>query len=211
MKTSYYIAGTGILLVLIVGALVYMFVNLGTEPEPQTNVNTVDPFSTGPIVNFTQPRPGQTTTGTTTVETTEVTLGDLKPALVRNFLKDADSIPMIDEQTGEVYFSIGSLPEYGSTTASEARLASIPFSEERKYEMLYFPSTGSFIIFIFSEPIAELRRTMTTDLATRLGVSDQEVCYVLATVRVTASANQFYSGRNIGFSGCKNADKLPGD
>lgn len=84
-------------------------------------------------------------------------------------------------------------------------------STTSEYEINYFPSTQSFIIGIFQEPIGEIRRRVAADLAGRLHVSGKDVCALSVNIIVPVWVNEYYAHQNIGFPGCPGAVKFQGD
>lgn len=100
------------------------------------------------------------------------------------------------------------IPGVASTTDGSF-LTWLPASEE--YEVFYLPLNQSFTIVLLNEPIAEIRRKATADLQAKLGVSNKELCNLIAEVTVPYFVNDFYSTKNLGFSGCPGGVKFEGD
>jgi hypothetical protein len=82
-------------------------------------------------------------------------------------------------------------------------------SAEGDYQVLYFPEDSYFLVTIFAEPIGENRARAESELRTRLGLTDAELCDLNADVFVTEDVNEFYSGADLGFSFCPGATALP--
>ncbi|MBI3574028.1 hypothetical protein HY090_03175 [Candidatus Kaiserbacteria bacterium] len=132
---------------------------------------------------------------------------------VRNFLKDPDMVKVISLQVDSTFpepdYSLGSLPYGVDGFATTSSLVPVPDSLTRGYEMLYLSSQKTFSIFIYKEPIGQVRQKMTQDLEERLGLSASDICNVLAFVWITPLANKLYLQKNVGFPGCPLAVVLP--
>lgn len=204
------IIGCLTLILVLSGFLISSFV-FQTSSSTAPEVDQGSPFGGGPIVDLT---PGSSTRPDVVQggKFINVSLSNLEKLSVRDFISDDDVIKFDDEKLGEVYYSLGSIPYVLYNAAlNEEVYSRIPTSEERGFEIQYYTSTETFQIFIYREPISEVRRQMANDLLGRLGIAQNELCSVIASVRVVKSANEFYSGRNLGFPGCPGATKLPGD
>ncbi|MBP6946335.1 MAG: hypothetical protein KBC74_00990 [Candidatus Pacebacteria bacterium] len=104
-----------------------------------------------------------------------------------------------------------------STTPPSSFLSWFPNSEvattsaESTYEIFYSPEGTFFIVVILKEPIGEVRRSATKNLIEKLGISNADVCTLVADVNIPYFVNEFYSGKNLGFPGCSGAEKFEGD
>ncbi|MFA5877192.1 MAG: hypothetical protein WC880_02390 [Candidatus Paceibacterota bacterium] len=116
--------------------------------------------------------------------------------LVRDFTKDAGVASTTPPSSFLSWFPNS---EVGTTTAESA------------YEILYSPEGTFFIVVILKEPIGEVRRIATKNLIEKLGISNADVCTLVADVNVPYFVNEFYSGKNLGFPGCPSAEKFEGD
>lgn len=132
---------------------------------------------------------------------------------VRDFSADTDVVPVtsITRQgnPSETYYSLGAAPYEPASVATSS--ATVPSALDKGYEILYFPSNTSFSIFLYKEPVSDVRKAMAADLAKRLDIPDTALCNLAAFVWVSPSANTFYSGKNVGFPGCAGAVHFPGD
>ncbi|MES2135032.1 MAG: hypothetical protein V4449_02230 [Patescibacteria group bacterium] len=182
-------------LVLIVGTgILYFFAQVRTSSSVQDSPLGTLPTTntqTGGNTSFPSNATGQSAISNKfEIATTE---GGL---LVSDFTK----APGVASTTG-ASFSLSWFP--GSTSATS--------SDNASYEIYYYPEDTFFIVVILKEPIGEVRRQATDDLKEKLGVSDKELCTLVADVNVPYFVNEFYAGKNIGFPGCTGAVKFQGD
>jgi hypothetical protein len=84
-----------------------------------------------------------------------------------------------------------------------------PASGTPLYEIDYAPEDRSFIIGLFAEPLGNTRQQAVTDLQTRTGLSESELCSSNIAVYVPAWVNDYYRGQNLGIEGCPGAMALP--
>lgn len=164
---------------------------------PSARPSDTPPVSTLPGTN---PQAGGNTTvagntGNPPPNTLEIASSN-GPILVRDFTKDAG---------------------VASTTPPSSFLSWFPNSEvstttaESAYEILYSPEGTFFIVVILKEPIGEVRRSATKNLIEKLGISNADICTLVADVNVPYFVNEFYSAKNLGFPGCPGAEKFEGD
>lgn len=198
--------GLGILFAIIGIAVAFVFTR---SPAP---VNPTPPAATLPSAGS-APSSGTVDVGTQN-GSPNVTFSVAGPKgssiSVRDFVSDADVVSVATTSRSGVeaapYYSLGSLP-YG--VAPSLATESLPSSVNRGYEILYFPDSKVFSIFLYAEPIGATRLRMQQDLEQRLSVSAAQLCNLVSYVRVSPLANVFYAGKNIGFSGCPGAMTLP--
>ncbi len=191
-------------LAVIIGVLAWLFLAKPSH-APTTGTATTTPAlpSAGSV-----PASGGTASGGVAPGTT-VTTQDGTTLSVQDFTSASDvvSVPAYTRSgvAEEPYYSLGSLL-LGEATSSGSEL---PTALTRGYEMLYFPDEGAFSIFIYREPIGAMRLQMAQDLARRLGITQAQLCSLVAYVRISPLANQSYVGENVGFPGCPGAVDLP--
>jgi hypothetical protein len=77
------------------------------------------------------------------------------------------------------------------------------------YIITYISATHYFNITLLQEPIGTVREEMQQYLMMRLGISQDGMCRLDYMVSVPWRVNQVYSGKNLGFSFCPGATKLP--
>ena len=179
-------------LIVFTGTL-YFFAQVPTPvPNDTPSVNTL------PSIN---PQTGNNTTvpGNTvkpSPNTFEIPNSNGGSIFVRDFTKD---IGVASTTPPSSFLSWFPNSELGTTTAESA------------YEIFYSPEDTFFIVVILKEPIGEVRRSATKNLIEKLGISNADVCTLVADVNVPYFVNEFYSGKNLGFPGCPSAEKFEGD
>lgn len=165
-------------------------------------VPSARPSDTPPVSTLlgTNPRAGGNTTpvgtGNPPPNTLEIASSNGGSIFVRDFTKDTGVASTTPPSSFLSWFPNS---EVGTTTAESA------------YEILYSPGGTFFIVVILKEPIGEVRRTATKNLIEKLGISNADVCTLVADVNVPYFVNEFYSGKNLGFPGCPSAEKFEGD
>lgn len=165
---------------------------------PSARPSDTPPVSTLPDTN---PRAGGNTTvggntGNPSSNTLEIASSNGGSIFVRDFTKDAG----VASTTPHSFF-LSWFPnsELGTTTVESA------------YDISYSPEGTFFIVVILKEPIGEVRRSATKNLIEKLGISNADVCTLVADVNVPYFVNEFYSAKNLGFPGCPGAEKFEGD
>ncbi|TAK59016.1 hypothetical protein EPO14_01710 [Patescibacteria group bacterium] len=164
-------------------------------------VPSARPSDTPPVSTLlgTNPRAGGNTTpagtGNPPPNTLEIASSN-GPILVREFTKD---IGVASTTPPSSFLSWFPNSEVSTTTAESA------------YEILYSPEGTFFIVVILKEPIGEVRRSATKNLIEKLGISNADICTLVADVNVPYFVNEFYSAKNLGFPGCPGAEKFEGD
>lgn len=211
-----YIIASIILVSFLVGGI-YIYFDLTSRPPDELPVTTgvpPDGPSLPPVPNQGLPKLSPDHTVDTAAPLVVGTRsGEIT---VRNFLSDADVIKttptaMSDDVTSLPFYSLGMQPYGDSNVFASSSTSLPPTALEKGYEINFEPHTRAFTIFIFKEPIGEVRRAMTNDLAQRLGVEAHDLCNLVAYVWVSPLANKLFTARNIGFSGCAGAPVFPGD
>jgi hypothetical protein len=77
------------------------------------------------------------------------------------------------------------------------------------YIIEYINATQFFNISLLQEPIGEVREKAQQYLMTQLGISQDQMCRLNYSLGVPARVNSQYAGRELGFSFCLGATKLP--
>lgn len=81
----------------------------------------------------------------------------------------------------------------------------MPTETGAPYSIIYFEKDQQFNITLFKEPIAETRIAAEQELMRRAGLSEDTMCRMKYWLAVPYSYNEFYGGRNLGFSFCPGA------
>jgi hypothetical protein len=160
---------------------------------------TTPPPATGGISNTTNP-PGSTNVppsgnnqgGTTTTQPplTVVGVSDSQ-VLVKDFKKDTSTVT--SPNLPGHYFLAGGLN---------------PSATHAPYSIMYVDADQSFNISLWTEPIGDVRKQAEQDLLNRLGIGEQDACFLRYSVLVPYSVSPLYSGKNLGFSFCPGATQL---
>lgn len=77
-----------------------------------------------------------------------------------------------------------------------------PLSE---FIISYTAVDKSFSISLFKEPLKEMREKAEKEFLARLGITEGEACHLKYSLSTTYWVNQFYGGKNLGFSFCPGA------
>ena len=77
------------------------------------------------------------------------------------------------------------------------------------YLIVYVASDQSFTISLEKEPLLQTRLDAEMYLMQMLGISKRDMCLLRYSVLVPNDVNEFYSGRNLGFSFCPGATVFP--
>jgi hypothetical protein len=212
-KTTYLIAGIVILLVALGSIVFFAFTGTSTpSPFGGGTLPDTNPFG-GPVTSF--PTNG-TNHPPSTAEPDIAIAGKSGQLQVRDFQKDADVVSAMPAGKqgiqADTYLVLGSMPyEPVAATTTATSSPALPDALSHGYEIQYFPEEQSFSIFIYKEPIGDVRKAMASDLADRLGISLSDLCNLYAIVRIAPIANTHYAGGNVGFPQCPGATLFPGD
>jgi hypothetical protein len=118
--------------------------------------------------------------------------------MVRDFLRAST--------TGE-YPNVGYY-YLGYHTAS-AGVVDATATDNPPYLISYISATQYFNIALLQEPLGAIRSDAEQFLMTDLGISQDEMCRINYMVSVPDRVNSLYAGKNLGFSFCPGAVKLP--
>jgi hypothetical protein len=78
-------------------------------------------------------------------------------------------------------------------------------AKSEQFTVSYSRQKDLFIVSILAEPLAESRALAERFVADRLGIGGNQMCRLNYQVSVTSGINEFYSGRNLGWSFCPGA------
>ena len=169
--------------VVIAGLIVFAFWFVGSKQTPVTNSNGQVGFPVAGSVVQTQ-----TNTSTTNGETSSV----------RNFLKDSTTVK---DPINSGYYYLGYHMSEGISDSTA--------TDSPPYIIEYISATQYFNIALLQEPIGTTRLAAEQYLMTHLGISQNQMCQLNYMVSVPNRVNSQYAGRNLGFSFCPGATKLP--
>ena len=174
------IISIGTILLIGLGALVLTFVNTN-QSVPTTSPNGQN--VTLPISNSI----GQTNTASTT--------GTVK---TKDFLKNPTTVK---DPINAGYYYLG---YHANEGVSDSTATSNP-----PYIIEYISATKYFNIALLKEPIGTTRSIAEQFLMADLGISQAQMCKLNYMVSVPNSVNSQFAGRNLGFSFCSGAARLP--
>jgi len=181
---------TFIVVLLVVGAALGVAIAFILHPSssaPATGSNdmtTTESSSGGNSVSGSSANQNPSgASGTQAAQTTTSASGD--------FLKASDT--SADPNNSGQYFLAGTAQTPTST---------------KPYSILYVASDQSFTIALLEEPISDTRVAAEQALEKTLGISEAQMCSLNYNVLVPHEVNQFYSGKNLGFSFCPGATPL---
>lgn len=80
---------------------------------------------------------------------------------------------------------------------------------EKRYNLTYFVEDSFFQVSLLAEPLSEVRTEAEMELRSRLNVTQEELCQLRTSVKTDIYTNEFYAGRELGFSFCPGAVQLP--
>ena len=119
----------------------------------------------------------------------------------RDFIHDGVTIP--DKTNTGGYLLAGNL---GYCLSDPQRCQAAPATN---FSVYYNSAGQSFIITLTEEPIGKSRLAAEQFMMTTLGLNQQQMCDLNYLVGVTSHVNDQYAGKNLGFSFCPSATKLP--
>lgn len=182
----------GIITVTILGALMYVFLFASPAPEPSPSGTVTLPGSGPAPLASSTPSGGQAMI---------ITNQDGKEVVVNDFLHNGTTIP--DTVNPGRYLLAGNLG-YCPSSSQECQTTS-----SGNFNAYYESGTQSFVISLTDEPIGHARLVAEQFLLKTLGISDLEMCTLKYYVGATTYVNEQYGGKNLGFSFCPGATKLP--
>ena len=181
-----------ILALVVVGAVAfYFYANRSDQPSGESPIPAVTPLF--PVGGGGDEPPVR---GTLTIQTVSGTTLE-----VRDFTRDpevlADAVnPGSYVLAGELGYC---LPDGSCPFASDVRDFSITYTEDYQ----------AFTITLLKEPVGETRRAAEGFLREKLALNDANLCLLRYHIGVPSFVNETYTGRNLGFSFCPGAVKLP--
>jgi hypothetical protein len=193
-------AVAALVLILIAGGVFLYGVFFNSPPSPSSSPSAGNPFG------FLFPNneqngnpssaPNETGTGSQKPLAIEVLAKDGTQVQVKDLTKDADAMTNPSDQS--YYF----FPPAGTATTT---------FDTADYHLTYFEFDKSFLVSILAEPLGEIRRSASADLANRLGVSEKDLCNLIIVVSVPRDVNSYFIGMDLGLPGCPEAYRFDGD
>ncbi|MFZ1987989.1 MAG: hypothetical protein WAV21_03100 [Minisyncoccia bacterium] len=184
------------LLIVASSLVIIVIVGFGTWIVIRSNIFSDDGKPQEPSVTFPTPQtPGQSGTNPGITPTTstyiDLTNEDGTTIQVKNFKLN----PLVTKDPNN--------PKAYNFAGANPALTKPP------YHSFYIDSDESFHIALYIEPLGAYRVQAEQDLMGKLGLSEQNMCLLKYVVAVGPGVNDTYVGKNLGFSFCPGATKLP--
>lgn len=190
----------GLLLIIIASVVWYLFL-----PKPASTPAVVQPTPSLPVGGAAQTTPVATSSSSrgSNSTTTHISITDRTGAqmVVNDFIHNGTTLA--DASNSGNYLLAGNLG-YCISDPQKCQAA-----EATDFSVYYNGKPQSFTITLTAEPIGTARLHMEQFMLTTLGVSQSQLCNLNYLVGVTRYVNSQYTGRNLGFSFCPGATKLP--
>lgn len=187
---------TGAIIIIIAGGLFFIF--SGTPETPVTN----QPITSFPTANSTTnvypAGSSATSTGTAGISIGVKNGGGIT---VNDFIHNGETIA--DAVNPGSYVLAGSLGYCLADGSCPSGASTTDFS------ISYNDKIHFFNIILLTEPIGSARQSAEQFLLNRLGISEQEACSLDYSIGAPYWVNEAYDGKNLGFSFCQGATKLP--
>ena len=188
---------------LVVGAVVIALLWYATVlPQASGPANlqpTSNPPTSGPT-STTQPSSGSSSSPSSDPSFTIVNR-DGNAVTVRDFLHNGTTV--LDTTNDGRYLLAGNL---GYCAPGSGACQAAPSTN---YLVYYNSVPQSFTIALTEEPIGQARLDMEQFMLTTLGLSQNQLCNLNYLVGVTRYVSEQFTGKNLGFSFCPGATKLP--
>lgn len=177
--------------VLIVGAVAVILITVVTiavalYPNEQAAQPAPEPGTPFPVASSTN---GQNGGGTAENERMAVKTADGNTVVTRNFIKNTNTVE--DPANRGNYYLGNHLPFDGTTPAKSP-----------SYVIEYIAATQYFNVILYAEPLSRARIEAEQYLLGALGITREQMCFLDYTVSVPNFVNEYYTGRNLGFSFC---------
>lgn len=185
----------GAVLVMIGGVILFFFQRSQQSPPVANTAST-----TLPVAGATS----STTTSIGSLGNTQMVVaarGTNAPIVVNKFLDNGVTVE--DTENPGTYFLAGSV---GYCLKDGTCPAGAPADN---YIVTYDSANQFFTIALTQEPLGDARLQAERFLLTTLGVSQKDLCALKYYLGTTSYVNQFYAGKNLGFSFCEGATQLP--
>ena len=180
---------SGFVVLVVVGLAAVAMVSLLPEESPPAPPPT------------TLPSAGSTSSGSTSGAATLSIDAKLGPVGVNDFIHD--DVTEADPQNPGLYYLAGS-PGYCLTDGS------CPGGyETTNFNITYDSKKQFFTVALLAEPLGEIRTETEQFMLKTLGITGTELCTLNYYVGTVSALNDYYAGKNLGFSFCPNATVLP--
>ncbi|MDB5237357.1 MAG: hypothetical protein JWL88_459 [Parcubacteria group bacterium] len=182
MKKTVIIIGVILLIACLASGGYLLFRAFSSNPNLQVATST-NPFA--------DVQGGTGVASTNTIPTKTIKLYNGDSLVVKDFTKDSTVIK--DPYVAGQYDIAGGADVNASTP----------------YQIFYNTQDDYFGITLFKEPLGQNRMSAEQKLLNTLGVSQDALCKISYVVAPGPGINDLYAGKNLGFSFCPGAVKLP--
>ena len=170
-------------LIILVGITGFMYVQNSTD---QVQPGEIEKNNNFPDIDSTRPVSAQNII---------IEIADGGTIEVSNFLVGSDVI--IDSMNEGHYFLGNQFPTVDT-----------PRSDRPAYIIDYNSEISYFNIALLEEPLNDSRQQAEAYIKNRLGFTEEQMCSLKYTVSVPYTVNDYFSGRNLGFSFCSGSFPL---
>ncbi|MDO8567052.1 MAG: hypothetical protein Q7R58_02785 [bacterium] len=191
----YILTGAAILTIAVGGVLFFL--------NPPQEANTTQPIPGLPVAGTVVP--SNEAPGSPNTSITEATMSFSTPSgaviTVKDFIHNGETVP--DVQNPGSYVLAGSL---GYCLADGSCPRGAPTTN---FSVLYNEKIHFFNIVLLKEPLGAIRLEAEQFLINRLGITEQQACSLNYSIGAPYWVNETYDDKNLGFSFCPGATKLP--
>ncbi len=122
----------------------------------------------------------------------------------------ADSYLAIETSAGGVLIrDVRQRPEATAMGDDLYALTSLAATTSTPFGITFNATDGTFAIGLEAEPLGATRRAAEAYFLSLVGVGESDACLLDVYVGTVARVNEFYAGRNLGFSFCAGSVPLP--
>ena len=190
---------------LLIGATVVVFsaILFFVFSGPSKTVTTTSSITGLPIASSTIPdiESVDTFNPSTTVSTLSFPTRSGASLTVKDFIHNGETVS--DSQNPGSYVLAGSLGYCLANGSCPSGASTTDFS------ISYNEKTHFFNIILLKEPLGEARFEAEQFLISRLGIDERQICSLDYFVGAPYWVNETYDDKNLGFSFCSGATKLP--
>ena len=195
MKRTLLIAGTVVLIILIIIGLVYVFAPHAKQTQVQSGGSGFPIEGTSTTTQGLGLKRGAAATMSVPARADGTT-----PITVNDFIHNGTTIE--DPQNPGMYYLAGSVGFCENGTCPHG-------FENKDFIITYDSSTEFFTIDLRDEPLGRVRQEAEQFLMKTLGIQGNTFCAINYYLGTDVDVNEQYAGTNLGFSFCPHATALP--
>jgi hypothetical protein len=199
MKKTLWIVGGIVAILLVVWFVILPLISSPVVPSSdETPSGSVSLPTGGSVVPVDTTSNGSAPSGTSQLT---ITTSDKSTIITKDFIHNGETVA--DTVNPGLYQLAGSLEYCLADGTCPSGAATTDFS------ISFNSKTQFFTIALLAEPIGTVRGSAEQFLISRLGVSPVQACSLQYFIGTPNYVNASYSGKNLGFSFCPGAVKLP--